>query len=287
MTSSIGIAPNIFLGKVGSDLYKPNGLTIIRPEDLPRAFDGITLRDLPGIGRRMHVKLQAAGIHTVRQLYGASELELSAVWGGVVGRRWWHMIRGSTDADYACQTEPAPKMVSNSHVMDPLSRSTAGAEAVLLRLLGKAAGRLRIKNRFARRLHISVSFQGDGMRSYKWTAESGSLDAASDLLTWLPVFRKLWSDRPRLPADYVPKKVGVAFSDLLAPGDLSASLFQEDARIGRLAQTLDEINQQFKEVHPNKNTVDLASLYWLNTLAPERIAFRKITDDDRERAPTI
>ena len=38
LTCSIGIAPNVFLGKVGSSLQKPDGLVVITKDDLPEVL---------------------------------------------------------------------------------------------------------------------------------------------------------------------------------------------------------------------------------------------------------
>jgi DNA polymerase IV len=283
MKSSIGIAPNVFLAKVAADLYKPNGLTIIQPNDLPAAFDTLVLRDFPGIGRKMHARLHAANIHTVRQLYAATEADLAGVWGGVVGRRWWHMLRGSTDADYGALAAPDPTSVSNSHVIEPSLRTILGAEAIMIRLLAKAASRLRLKGQLASRLHLAVSFQNDRRKSYVWKIESGRRSATGDLLSWLPILRDLWTSRPRLTFDFLPKKVCVNFTELTPIADISGFLFDEDTRRSRLTSIIDQVNTRYKPTTGRHNTVDIASVFWLNNHAPERIAFRKISDDDRER----
>lgn len=283
MYSSVGIAPNAFLAKVAADLYKPNGLTIIKKNDLPIALTPLALRDLPGIGRNMYSKLQAANIHTVTQLYSATEAELGRAWGSVIGRRWWYMLRGSNDADYGALADAAPRAVGNSHVLEPDLRSVAGAETVLLRLLSKAAGRLRTKHQLASRLHISVSYQGDSLRSQRWRAESGKKSAAADLMTWMPIFRELWQERPRTASEFLPKKVSICFTDLAPIGDISGSLFEQDSKLAQLSDVIDCVNSFYKPINGRHNTVDLASVYWLNSHAPERIAFRKISDDDRER----
>src|SRR5271154_1994076 len=62
LTCSIGIAPNVFLGKVGSDLQKPDGLVVITHDDLPGILLGLELQEIYGIGERMEERLHRAGI---------------------------------------------------------------------------------------------------------------------------------------------------------------------------------------------------------------------------------
>jgi nucleotidyltransferase/DNA polymerase involved in DNA repair len=51
LTCSIGIAPNVFLAKVGSDMQKPDGLVVITKADLPEILLGLELQEIYGIGR--------------------------------------------------------------------------------------------------------------------------------------------------------------------------------------------------------------------------------------------
>jgi DNA polymerase-4 len=75
---SIGIAPNVFLGKVGSDLQKPDGLVVITKDDLPGILLGLKLQDIYGIGVRMEQRLHRAGIPTVEQLWNARPFHCAA-----------------------------------------------------------------------------------------------------------------------------------------------------------------------------------------------------------------
>jgi DNA polymerase-4 len=52
-TCSFGITPNVFLGKLGSDLQKPDRLVVITRDDLPDILLGLELQDNYGIGPRM------------------------------------------------------------------------------------------------------------------------------------------------------------------------------------------------------------------------------------------
>jgi DNA polymerase IV len=85
LTCSIGLAPNVFLGKVGSDLQKPDGLVVITHDNLPDVLLGLELQEIYGIGKRMEERLRRAGIGTVAELWQASPLRLRRVWGGING----------------------------------------------------------------------------------------------------------------------------------------------------------------------------------------------------------
>ena len=51
--ASIGLAPNSFLAKVGTELQKPNGLVVL--DDLPGPLFDLKLTDLPGIGANIKI----------------------------------------------------------------------------------------------------------------------------------------------------------------------------------------------------------------------------------------
>src|SRR5271169_3277780 len=94
LTCSIGLAPNVFLGKVGSDLQKPDGLVVITHDDLPGILLGLELQEIYGIGERMEQRLHRAGILTVAQLWNATQFQLRRVWGGVNGLLFHQMLHG-------------------------------------------------------------------------------------------------------------------------------------------------------------------------------------------------
>jgi DNA polymerase IV len=94
LTCSIGLAPNVFLGKVGSDIQKPDGLVVITQENLPGVLLGLELQDVYGIGARMEQRLNRVGIFTVAELWQASSGRLRRVWGGINGVLFHQMLHG-------------------------------------------------------------------------------------------------------------------------------------------------------------------------------------------------
>ncbi|MDR2892109.1 MAG: DNA polymerase IV [Deltaproteobacteria bacterium] len=64
LTCSIGLAPVKFLAKIASDLDKPDGLSILRPEDLPAFLATLPLERIPGLGRQTLKKIASYGMRT-------------------------------------------------------------------------------------------------------------------------------------------------------------------------------------------------------------------------------
>ena len=77
MTCSVGIAPNKFLAKIASDMNKPDGLTLVRPQEVPAFVDALPVQKVPGVGRATHEVLDALGVRTLGDVNRYSEAALA------------------------------------------------------------------------------------------------------------------------------------------------------------------------------------------------------------------
>ncbi len=65
---SIGIAPNMFLAKMASDMKKPLGITVLRKRDVEKKLWPLPIEDLHGIGKKTVPNLKLLGIKTIGDL---------------------------------------------------------------------------------------------------------------------------------------------------------------------------------------------------------------------------
>lgn len=93
LTASAGVAPNKFVAKIASDFNKPDGLTVVRPQQVQAFLAPLAVGRLPGVGRVMERKLAALGITTVADLRGRLAEELEQRFGRY-GRRLHELCRG-------------------------------------------------------------------------------------------------------------------------------------------------------------------------------------------------
>jgi DNA polymerase-4 len=259
---SIGLATNQFLAKVASNMQKPDGLTAITREDLPHKLYGLSLSDFPGIGRGMLVRLHRRGVGSVRQLCSLSREQMLEVWQSVLGEQWWRWLRGEE-----CGHAPTQRRsVSHSHVLAPKFRNEHGARGVLVRLIHKAAARLRSLGYWARRMQVGLSYTKG---CPKWKAAT-YLGRCQDTQSMLAAFEAVWS---RQPIGGTPLQVSVVLWDLSADANTPLPLFAEEMRNLQAARAMDVINARL-----GPNSVYFASMHEARQQAPMRIAFTHIPD---------
>lgn len=94
---SIGIAPNMFLAKMASDMKKPLGITILRKRDIQEKLWPLPIEDMYGIGSKTHPNLKLLGIHTIGDLVHFKDVRKLKI---VLGNRYQDFIDKANGIDY-------------------------------------------------------------------------------------------------------------------------------------------------------------------------------------------
>ena len=93
LTASAGISYNKFLAKIASDMDKPDGIYLIKPEQGPAFVEKLEVGKFHGIGRATEAKMKKLGIFTGSDLKQFS-LELLQQHFGKVGTHYYNIARG-------------------------------------------------------------------------------------------------------------------------------------------------------------------------------------------------
>jgi len=98
LSCSVGIAPNKFLAKIASGRQKPDGLTIVEPNEVTAFLNPLPIRTIPGIGSKSEQFLHQRNIKTVEDLRRISEASLTD-WFGKWGGRLFERARGIDESE--------------------------------------------------------------------------------------------------------------------------------------------------------------------------------------------
>ncbi len=96
LTASAGVSCNKFLAKVASDINKPDGMTVITPEQALPFIRSLPVRRFFGVGRVTEKKMHALGIRTGTDLARYSRQELVDLF-GKAGHFFYDIVRGRDD----------------------------------------------------------------------------------------------------------------------------------------------------------------------------------------------
>lgn len=265
LTCSIGVAPNRYLAKVASDMQKPDGLTIIHEHEIMGRLSCLEPRDFPGIGPRMEERFHARGCFSAAHLFAMTPREMAATWGGVLGERFFQLIRGVDLPD----EDTERSSISHSKVLSPDSRSPEAAWPVAVRLLTKACVRLRNEGLYTRELHLSIKFLDRDPTKRKWYRKIKCFET-NDSLLLLEHLERLWREMP----GGTILRVGVALSNLAQAAYHQPGLF-EDPKRESLMSALDAVNQRYKD-----GAIYVADAHSALRTSTNSIAFQRIPGED-------
>ncbi len=158
ITCSAGVSYTKLVAKIASDLQKPDGLVIVRPEDRDSLYARLSLTDIPGIGRRMERRLNKLGIKTLADLRDYSRLKLVAHF-GIQGAHLHSMgqLEGSWKEGFeeAVVSQPM-KSIGHMYTIPIEYRKKAVFHPVLYKLSEMVGARLRVNGLMGNVIHVHV-----------------------------------------------------------------------------------------------------------------------------------
>jgi DNA polymerase-4 len=153
LTASAGVAPNKFLSKLASDWRKPDGLFVIKPDDVDAFLLPLPVGRLPGVGKVTGEKLGKLGVHTVADLRKLALPALEQDFGRY-GLRLYELARGIDESEVIPDRPTQSISVEDTFERDvPLSET----EPIIRRLAEKLWSASRKESRIARTVVLKLN----------------------------------------------------------------------------------------------------------------------------------
>ncbi len=255
LTASVGAATNKLVAKIASDLDKPDGLTVVPESRIREVLDPLSVRRLPGLGRKLGERVEAAGLRTLGELRAASDATLWPLFGRDTPRMR-ERAAGIDDRPVQPDLEEKSLSAEDTFAQDLADPRTLDAE--LCRLAELAGERLRARGLMAGRVGVKIRRHDFAT----FTRQRAIAPPTQDGRTLRNVARELLS---RWLAEHSGAKLrllGVVLTDLSPASQLG--LFDggrqprgESTRDPRLDSALDEVRARFgKDALRRGNTIE-------------------------------
>ena len=236
LRASVGVAPNKLVAKIASELEKPDGLTEVTQERVREVLDPLSVRRLPGLGRKTGARVEAAGIHTLGELRGAPDAILWPIFGRYCA---WIRERASGVDERPVLPDTEDKSLSAEDTFEEDIADPRLLQRQLARLADLAGSRLRGRGLVAG--CIGVKIRRDDFSTFTRqravappTGEGRAIGGvAAELLTrWLAA-----------NPDTKLRLLGVVLTELTPAAQLG--LFEDPRQGARVDAALDEVRGRF------------------------------------------
>ncbi|HXW03102.1 MAG TPA: DNA polymerase IV, partial [Nitrosarchaeum sp.] len=94
LSCSIGVSSNKLISKIASDFRKPDGLTIVSPENMEEFLEQLKIRVIPGIGKKTEERFIEMNFETIRDVKKLDVFTLNKEFGRKHGTYIFNAVRG-------------------------------------------------------------------------------------------------------------------------------------------------------------------------------------------------
>ena len=241
LTCSVGIAPVKFLAKIASEQRKPDGLFMLRPEDVPAFLAVLPVRAVPGVGRHFAADLAQLGVKTCGEVSRYSE-EFWKRKFGKAGAALWQRAQGIDPREVVPWTPP--KSESAEVTLDEDTRDRDVLRTWLMRHAERVGASLRRHGLAGRTVTVKIKYADfrqitrQTTLAHRISSTETIYDTACAILDGVEL-----ADRVRL--------IGVGVSGFEEGGMSQLSLMPEpkpqceEKRRGRLDRAVDALRERY------------------------------------------
>jgi DNA polymerase IV len=236
LTASVGLSATKYVAKVASACRKPDGLTVVPPEDAKAWLAPLPVSRLWGAGPKTQLRLHNLGLNTIGDVARADVRMLSVKLGSAGPH--FHMLAQGEDPRPVIGRRSS-KSVASEHTLDQDVREKADIKRHL-HLSAEAIGRrLRRKNYVAFGVGIKLK-----TANFQIITRQHRLNEPTDTAETLHSVGVRLLDHVDHPGPF--RLIGMVAYDLVGRGDLAQlELFGSPARRRQLEVAIDQLAERF------------------------------------------
>ena len=173
LACTIGVGPNKSIAKIASDLAKPDGVKVVRPEEVAAFLDPLPVTKISGVGTKTAELLERVGVRTIGELARFPGAELKKILGK--NSVWlWGIARGLEELPV--EERPDPKSISVERTFDRDVSEWTVVRETLRDVAHNVFLRARAQGATFRTIGIKIRFEGFQTHLRERTLASHVLD---------------------------------------------------------------------------------------------------------------
>jgi DNA polymerase-4 len=239
LVASVGVAPNKFLAKLASDLEKPDGFVVIRPEQAADRIAGLPVSRIWGVGKVGQAALARLGIDTFADLRAAPPEVLARHFGSSAE----HLVRLAWGRD---ERPVEPESDAKSIGAETTFAADIGDDAELRRqldrLVDKVSRRLRRHGLRAWTIQLKARYA-----DFSTVTRAETLDTPTCATSTIRRVARELLERRLGRGGRALRLIGVSTSNFDAGGEGQLDLFGDPA--GERSEHLDQLLDRLREKH--------------------------------------